>query len=117
MIEDEAFARELRAQIERDMAPGNSWVIAKRQFPLAVSALNGLGGGLLSLGPIDPWPIQNSSSFELMPGMDPVDPGSPEFYERYRDVGDFPESGGILSSKEILTRLYKTVGEAFTPIM
>ena len=117
LIEDEAFARELRAQIERDMAPGNSWVIAQRQFPLGLSMVNSLVDGVISLSPIDVWPIQNSSSFELRPGVEPVPPGHPEFYQRYREVGDFPGADAAVSSKGILTRFYKTVGAVFTPIM
>ena len=117
VIEDADFARELRAQIERDMEPTNSWVIAKRQYPLGLNAVNGLIGGLLSLGPVDVWPIQNTSTFELKPGQDPVPTDDPAFYERYRDMGDFPGTRGPLSSKDILTRLYKTVGKSLTPIM
>ena len=117
LIEDEAFARELRTQIERDMAPGNSWVIAQREFPLGLSVLNSLVDEVVSLSPIDVWPIQNSSSFELRSGAEPVPPGHPEFYQRYREVGDFPGADAALSSKGILTRFYKTVGAVFTPIM
>ncbi len=117
LIHDEAFARELRTQIERDMAPGNSWVIAQREFPLGLSVLNSLVDEVVSLSPIDVWPIQNSSSFELRPGAEPVPPGHPEFYQRYREVGDFPGADSAVSSKGILTRFYKTVGAVFTPIM
>ncbi|MCF3649724.1 phospholipase D-like domain-containing protein [Synoicihabitans lomoniglobus] len=117
IIEDEAFARELRAQIERDMEPGNSWVIARREYPLGLDTVNGLISGLLALGPVDPWPIQNTSSFELKPGTDPVPTNHPEFYQRYRDTGIFPGASGAVTSKEILTRIYKAVGASLTPIM
>lgn len=117
IIEDEAFARELRERIERDMAPGNSWVIAEREFPLGLEKVNSLIDGTLSLSPIDVWPIQNSSSFELIPGFDPVPRGHPEFYQRYRPAGDFPGADSTLTSKGILTRFYKAVGAVFTPIM
>lgn len=117
IIEDDAFAQELREQIEQDMAPGNSWVIAKREFPLGLDGVNALIEGTLSLSPIDVWPIQNSSSFELRPGFDPVPPGHPEFHQRYRSAGDFPGADTTLSSKGILTRFYKTVGTVFTPIL
>lgn len=117
MIEDEDFARELRGQIERDMRPANSWVIARRQFPLGLKAVNSLVEGVLSISPIDVWPIQNTSSFELKPGAKVVRPDDPEFYQNYREVGDFPGAEGLLSTKEILTQFYKTVGAPFTPVM
>ncbi len=117
LITDAAFAATIRAEIERDMLPANSWVIHRRAYPLGLNALNGLIDDILSIGPIDPWPIQNTSSFDLRPGAEPVPPGHPEFYQRYRDAGDFPGSRGPLTTKEILTRLYKAVGTSFTPIM
>ena len=117
IIQDEAFAQELQRTIEKDMARGNSWVIAKREFPLGLNAVNALIDGTLSLSPIDIWPIQNSSSFELRPGAEAVPPGHPEFYKRHRAAGDFPGADTTLSSKGILTRFYKAVGAVFTPIM
>lgn len=117
LVEDEAFARELQAEIERDMRPENSWVIGRRDLPLAIGAMNGLIGDVLSLSQLDLWPIQNTSSFELRPGAKEVPPGDPEFYKNYREVGPFPGTDGVLSTKEILTRLYKAVGTPLTPIL
>lgn len=117
LIEDAAFAQTVRAEIERDMAPDNSWVINRRQYPLALATVNGLIDGILSLGPVDPWPLQNTSSFELNPDAAPVPRDDPTFYQCYHDAGDFPGSAGPLSTKEILTRLYKAVGPTLTPIM
>ncbi|MCX6955966.1 MAG: phospholipase D-like domain-containing protein, partial [Verrucomicrobia bacterium] len=117
LVEDEAFARELQAQIARDMRAENSWVIARRAIPLKLDALNGLIDSVLSLSPIDLWPIQNTSSFELRPGARAVPPGHAEFHQRYREVGPFPGTDGLLSTKELLTRLYKAVGAPLTPIL
>lgn len=117
LVEDEAFAAELRGEIERDMRPGNSWVIGRRSLPLHLETVNGLLGGLLSLSPVDVWPIQNTSSFELKDGAAEVSPFDPAFHDRYREVGPFPGTEGILSTKEILTRLYKAVGAPLTPIL
>lgn len=116
LIEDERLAEELREEIEGDMRPENSWVIARRTLPLRLDALNGLVDGLLSLSPLDVWPIQNTSSFELRAGSDPAPPGDPTFYQKYREVGPFPGADGRLSTKEIITRLYKAVGTPLTPI-
>jgi putative cardiolipin synthase len=117
LVEDAAFARELRAEIVRDMRAENSWVIARRNIPLKLDALNGLIEGVLSLSPIDVWPIQNTSSFELRPGATEVPPGDPAFHKNYREVGSFPGAEGTLSNKEILTRLYKAVGAPLTPVL
>ncbi len=117
LVEDAGFARELREEIERDMRPENSWVIARRNLPLHLDAVNGLIGGILGLSPIDVWPIQNTSSFELRPGAAEVPPGDPAFYRNYRDAGAFPGTDGLLSQKEILTRIYKAVGTPLTPVL
>jgi phosphatidylserine/phosphatidylglycerophosphate/cardiolipin synthase-like enzyme len=117
LVEDEVLARELRTHIDRDMESDNSWVIARRELPLRLDILNGLIDGVLSLSPIDLWPLQNTSSFELKAGVTEVPPGHPEFYQRHRDAGSFPGADGALSTKEIITRLYKAVGTPLTPVL
>lgn len=117
LVEDPAFAAELRAYIERDLRPENSWVIARRALPLGLEAVNGVVDGVLSLSPLDLWPIQNTSSFELRPGLVEVPPGHADFHRNYREVGSFPGAEGFLSNKEIITRLYKAVGAPLTPIL
>lgn len=117
LIEDETLARELLAEMEADMQPANSWVIARRKLPLRLDVVNSFVDDVLSLGPIDLWPIQNTSSFELRPGAADVPPGHPAFYENHRDVGPFPGTEGFLSTKEIMTRLYKAVGSPLTPVL
>lgn len=117
LVEDEAIARELRAEIEADMRPENSWLIARRSLPLGLESVNGLIGGVLSLSPIDVWPIQNTSSFELKPGAEAVPLDSPAFYQNYREAGPFPGTEGLFTTREILTRLYKAVGTPLTPVL
>jgi cardiolipin synthase C len=117
LVEDEAFAGALRAAIEDDLAPGNSWVIGRREFPLKLDVMNALVDGVLSLSPVDLWPLQNTTSFELKPGAAEVPPDHPSFREHYRDAGSFPGTEGLFSRKEILTHLYKTVGKPLTPVL
>ncbi len=117
LVEDTAFARALRAEIDRDLRPENSWVIARRRLPLGLDTVNGLIDGVMSLSPVELWPIQNTSSFELKPGMEEVPPDDPRFYDHHRDVGSFPGADGALSNKEILTRLYKAIGTPLTPVL
>lgn len=117
LIEDAGLAAELRTEIEADMRPENSWVIGRRSLPLGLETVNGLVGGLLSQSPIDFWPIQNTSSFELRPGGMEVSPDDPLFHTHYREAGAFPGTEGTFTTKEILTRIYKAVGTPLTPIL
>ena len=117
LVEDENFAKTLRQEIERDMRAENSWVIARRAIPLHLGLLNSLIGGIMALGPLDVWPVRNTSSFELLPGAAEVSPNDPRFHKNYREAGSFPVTDGILSQKEILTRIYKAVGTPLTPVL
>lgn len=117
VIEDEGFARELRAAIEADMRPENSWVIGRRDLPLPVGMVNALIDGMVSRTPLDVWPIQNTTSYELRPGSTELPLGHPDFHRHYRDAGPFPGTDGLLSTKEIITRIYKAVGTPLTPIL
>lgn len=117
LVEDEAIAQEVRAEIERDTRPENSWVIARRAMPLGLDAVNGLVDDLISLGPIDLWPIQNTSSFELRPGAQEVPPDDAAFHRNYREVGSFPGADGTVSTKEMLARIYKAVDAPLMPVL
>mgnify|MGYP002682137807 FL=1 len=114
LIEDPSIALMVRASILEVTAPSCSWVIAKRQIPL--SEVNYLIEGLSGLSPIDIWPLRNTTSFELRPGMTPVEPGHEGFYEHYTDAGSFPGAEGI-STKQIVTRIYKMLGSLAVPIL
>jgi len=117
IIDDGAFARELGGVIEADMRPENSWVIGRRELPLPVGVVNTLLDRIISRTPLDIWPVQNTSSYELLPGKAEVPPDHPDFHRHYRDAGSFPGAEGLLSTKEIITRLYKAVGSPLTPIL
>ncbi len=117
LIRDRAIAQALRADILNDMAPQNSWVIAKRRAPLGLDQVNALVADLMDLSPLDVWPVSNTTSFELNPGRKPVPPEHPDFYGNYTEAGSFPGARGGLSTKEITTRLYKVIGPTLTPIL
>lgn len=117
LIEDRTIAGQLRELILEDCLPENSWVIARRRLPLSAERLNSMVEGIMRLSPIDLWPIRNTTSFELIPGKTPVPPGHPDFYENYREAGDFPGAPPGLSMKEITTRLFKTMGPMAVPIL
>jgi phosphatidylserine/phosphatidylglycerophosphate/cardiolipin synthase-like enzyme len=117
LIEDPVVTAELKADILNDMSGRNSWVIGKRAIPLHLAKVNALFDGISGLLPIDLWPIQNTTSFEWVPEGPEVRPGHPDFQRRYREAGDFPGAVGMLSRKEIVTRLYKAVGPVLTPML
>ena len=92
-------------------------MIARRRLPLGLGAVNGLIDGISSLSPVDLWPIQNTSSFELKAGAPEVAPDDPAFHESYREAGAFPGTDQPLTTKEIVTRLIKAVGTPITPVL
>jgi hypothetical protein len=79
--------------------------------------VNALIDGIVSRTPLDVWPIQNTTSYELRPGRTKLPLGHPDFHRHYRDAGPFPGTDGLLSTKEIITRIYKAVGTPLTPIL
>jgi phosphatidylserine/phosphatidylglycerophosphate/cardiolipin synthase-like enzyme len=117
VIEDTHVASALKEEILRDASSSNSWVIACRQLPLHLDRINTLVDGLLGLSPIDLWPLQNTTSFDRIPGHPETSPSDPSFYQHYREAGDFPGAEGPLTEKEIYTRIYKAVGPTLTPLL
>ncbi|MFC0676463.1 phospholipase D family protein [Lysobacter korlensis] len=119
VIRDPAFARELAASIERDIAPANSWVIAPRDKPPVLSGLDySLGKVSEHLPVFDLWPVRYATSYEFMPGPAcplPVPPDTPGFRACYRPVGDFPEVS--LGLKGLTTRIFTAFGAGLAPIL
>jgi phosphatidylserine/phosphatidylglycerophosphate/cardiolipin synthase-like enzyme len=115
-IWDKQVALALKDNILRDTAPQNSWVVAPRkQTPVVSPCLNCFSGCFSLLPVFDIWPSSYSTSFELQEGMEPVAADHPEFYERYENVGQFPEVED--SGKVTETWLYKAMGGFTAPLM
>lgn len=113
---DVEVARALKANILRDTEPQNSWIVAKQQKVPVISFFSGIIENISRALPIlDVWPFRYSASFELREGEEPVPPGHPEFYQRYRNVGQFPTVH--LSTKDIHTRLFSAMGGFAEPLM
>jgi len=107
-VHDEAVARALKADILRDMAPQNSWAVAKEQRWPVIGALNECMMSLSNASPLlDLWPALYATSYERNEGAAPVAPGDPEFHKRYRDVGPFPEASVV---KRARLRVAKAIG-------
>lgn len=114
LIEDDEIVARVRECILGRTRAENAWVIARRRFPL--SDVNFLLEGLSGWIPVDLWPIRNTTSFELIPGMAPVPPDHPNFYEHYKDVGSFP-GAPTGSVKQLTTSLYKMFNTLAIPVL
>ncbi|MBW3550058.1 MAG: phospholipase D family protein [Proteobacteria bacterium] len=119
VIEDVAFARALATSIRRDIAPANSWTIARRD---KLPVLSGLEYSLAKVSeylPIfDLWPVRYATSYEFVLGPDcpmPLYRDEPGFRDCYRPVGDFPEVD--LGFKGLSTRIFTAFGAGLAPIL
>ena len=116
IVWDREFAAAVTDSIRRATVPQNSWLIARRQKVPLIGHLSGFLETLSRMLPIfDIWPFRSTASFELREGMQPVPPDHPEFYTRYRDVGQFPEVR--LSDRKIKTLLMSAFGAPAEPLM
>lgn len=118
VIDDPAFARALAASIERDMAPANAWMIARRDKPPVFSGLEYSLAKVSELLPLfDFWPVRYATSYEFTPGPDcpaPISPRDPHFRRCYEPVGDFPEVAPVIRP---LTRIFTAFGAGLAPIL
>ncbi|WP_281782148.1 phospholipase D family protein [Lysobacter auxotrophicus] len=119
VIEDRDFAQALRASIKRDIAPANSWVIARRDKPPVFSGLNYSLGKMFEAMPIlDLWPMRYATSYEFVASAacpQPLLPSDPNFRACYQPVGDFPEVD--VGMKAITTRIFTAFGAGLAPIL
>ncbi|MCC6490583.1 MAG: hypothetical protein IT364_24065, partial [Candidatus Hydrogenedentes bacterium] len=114
IIEDTAIAQRVRAAIERDMAPGNSWTIAANRRPIFL--VNRVLERISARTPIDFWPLRSTSGFELRPGKEPISSEHPDFYKHYKDIGNFPGGEGPSGAKFVV-RFLKVFGKPTTPLL
>jgi phosphatidylserine/phosphatidylglycerophosphate/cardiolipin synthase-like enzyme len=116
IIEDEAVAGAVEASILRDMAPRNSWTIARREKPPIRNHFSGPIGAMLERSPwIRFWPFEYTESFELKEGQEPVSCFDPEFYRSYDPIGPFPEVSQPV--KDVEMNLLQAFGTIAEPIL
>ncbi len=116
IIHSRKVALRVTGAIERDIAPQNSWVIARRPRPGLVERINNAIADFSTALPLfDLWPFRYSSSFELDPGCEPLPPDDPRFYDCYTNVGAFPQVD--LPLKTIYTRIATAFGAGFVGIL
>jgi phosphatidylserine/phosphatidylglycerophosphate/cardiolipin synthase-like enzyme len=113
---DREVALALKANILRDTEPQNSWVVARQQKLPVISTITSVIESLSRALPVlDLWPFHYSASFELREGEEPVVPDHPSFYERYVNVGQFPNVDR--PETVVQTLLIRAMGGFATPIM
>ncbi len=117
IIRDREFARMLSDSIERDMAPANSWMVAKRERgPAPFYRLSRLLESISTALPIfDLWPFRYASNFESIPDCPILEREHADFYSCHRDVGNFPGVDGL--GKRVITRLLTAFGAPLLPIL
>ena len=115
-IWDRDVAGVLRSNILRDTEPRNSWAVARQREVPIISFFTGIVESISRAFPIfDLWPFQYSANFELREGEEPASLDHPSFYERYNNVGQFPEVDQPLTV--IQTMLIRAMGGFATPVM
>ncbi|MBX3726687.1 MAG: phospholipase D family protein [Xanthomonadales bacterium] len=117
VIEDAALAARLTATIERDMAPGNAWLIARG--PRGPAPFYRMGRAIerisTALPVFDLWPFRYATSYELQPACPPLARTHPQFHLCHADVGDFPGEDSFW--KRVLTRLSAAFGAPLLPVL
>jgi len=119
IIADPVFAGQLAASIRRDMAPGNAWVIGRRDpSPILPGIEYSLAKISERLPIFDLWPIKYATSYEFVPGPTcpvSVSPFHPDFRRCHTPVGDFPEVD--LGLKWLGVRVFTAFGSGLAPIL
>lgn len=116
IVWDRRFADALAREIEADMAPEQSWVVARKPDMRILTPLNQTVERATEWLPLfDLWPWRYATSYELKPECTPLRRDDPHFLECYVRVGDFPEVN--LSVKAIYTRIITAFGVGLTPIL
>jgi phosphatidylserine/phosphatidylglycerophosphate/cardiolipin synthase-like enzyme len=117
LMRDRALARELKAEIQRDLDPRNCWVIAPRHGNKPLLELQMLSRELTDLSPVDLSIFDASTAYGLKPGVEPVEWGDARFFQRFRDVGSFPGVQGRMSDRELMGRLLKLSTPLMDPLL
>lgn len=116
IIDSERIAQLLTNDIKRDIAKGNSWVVAKRNKKLPVALMHGLMYDISKRLPfIDLWPYTYAGCFELEEGKEETSTDSADFYDNYRYLGPFPEVA--LTLIEVKARLTKAFLGSAEPLI
>ncbi|HJP98819.1 MAG TPA: phospholipase D family protein [Rhodanobacteraceae bacterium] len=116
IIQDRAFAEQLRRAILSATAPRNAWLVAPRHpTPVIGDVSRVIGDVSRSLPIFDLWPWAYATDYQLKPGGTPVPPTDPKFLDNWKPVGDFPEVN--LSLTAIIARFFTAFGAGIQGIL
>jgi phosphatidylserine/phosphatidylglycerophosphate/cardiolipin synthase-like enzyme len=116
IVDDLAFAQQLRAAILRDASPQNAWLVAPRHpIPIIGDVSQAIGDVSRALPIFDVWPWAYATDYQLKPGCQPIPPTDPDFLKCWKPVGDFPEVN--LSLTAIITRFITAFGAGMQGIL
>ncbi|MGH8110566.1 MAG: phospholipase D-like domain-containing protein [Rhodanobacteraceae bacterium] len=116
IVDNKAFADQVRAAILLDAAPQNSWLVAPRDpIPVIGDISQAIGDFSNKLPIFDIWPWGYATDYQLNPGGKPVPPNSPDFLKNWRPVGDFPDVE--LSLTAIIARFIVAFGQGIQGIL
>jgi putative cardiolipin synthase len=116
IVDDPAFARQVRAAILRDAAPRNAWLVAPRHpIPIIGDVSQAIGDVSRALPIFDIWPWAYATDYQLKPGCQPIPATDPDFLKCWKPVGDFPEVN--LSLTAIITRFITAFGAGMQGIL
>ncbi|MGH8117112.1 MAG: phospholipase D-like domain-containing protein, partial [Rhodanobacteraceae bacterium] len=116
IVDNKAFAEQVRAAILLDAAPQNAWLVAPRDpIPVIGDISQAIGDFSNKLPIFDIWPWGYATDYQLKPGGKPVPPNSPDFLQNWRPVGDFPDVQ--LSLTSIIARFIVAFGQGIQGIL
>lgn len=92
VVRSRAFARFLRASIERAMAPRNAWYVGPRYSEHPASrASRAIAGWSRRLPTLDLWPVRHTQNYQLPTGGHHVPWWHEDFFDTWEPAGDMPE--------------------------
>ncbi|MBN8736618.1 MAG: phospholipase D family protein [Xanthomonadales bacterium] len=116
IIDDAAFAAQVRDSILRDAAPRNAWLVAPRHpIPIIGDVSQAIGDVSRSLPLFDLWPWAYATDYQLKPDCQPIPATDPDFLKCWEPVGDFPQVN--LSLTAIITRFITAFGAGIQGIL
>ena len=116
IVWDRAFTEALEQVIAADIAPDQSWTIAKKpEVPVVSDVSEAIETVSDNVPLVDFWPFRYATSYELKEGCTPVPPRDPGFAACYEPVGEFPEVD--LSLKQVYTIILGAFGQILVPVL
>ena len=118
LVQDPVFAARVRRDIQTDISPENSWVVAKRKEPRPLKDIQRNMPEDVSRARIDMWPFRNTTGYELRVGQTATLPTRPEFYRIYEDIGAFPGADDEdMAMKKVIANIATVLSGLVVPLL